>query len=295
MEKIRGIDSINTIGVLGAGIMGRGIAQVAAQAGCRVVIYDIADTVLQEALQTINHFLSRSVDKGRMSKDDANAVSRRLAATTELEDLAGCDFVIEAVPEVLDLKLRIFGDLDQVTRPDVILATNTSTFSVTKIASGTSRPDRVVGMHFFNPAPLMPLVEVIAGSITGEAVVQVTTNLALKMGKTPVRSKDTPGFIVNRVARPFYLEGLRLLSDGVADHALIDRLLREGGGFRMGPFQLMDLIGLDVNFAASQSVYEAFFHAPRFRPSIYQQRMVEGGRLGRKSGRGWYDYGEERA
>jgi 3-hydroxybutyryl-CoA dehydrogenase len=209
-----------------------------------------------------------------------------------MEDFARCDVVIEAAPEKIDLKKSLFFDLERATRHDAILATNTSTLSVTQIASALTLPERAVGMHFFNPAPLMPLVEVIAGSLTSEATVEATLALARQMGKTPVRATDTPGFIVNRVARPFYLEPLRMLGEGVADPATIDRLVREGGGFRMGPFELMDLIGLDTNYAASLSVYEQFFQEPRFRPSLLQKRMVDSGRLGRKTGKGWFEYGD---
>ncbi|HYN89019.1 MAG TPA: 3-hydroxyacyl-CoA dehydrogenase NAD-binding domain-containing protein, partial [Ardenticatenaceae bacterium] len=186
-----------------------------------------------------------------------------------------------------------FERLDAICPPEAILATNTSTLSVTSMASATRRPDRVVGMHFFNPPALMPLVEVAATPTTSDATLATTVALAEGLGKVPVRTKDTPGFIVNRVARPFYLEGLRLLGEGVADHATIDRLVREGGNFRMGPFELMDLIGIDVNYAASQSVYDAYFGEPRFRPHPLQQRQVESGNLGRKTGRGWYAYEDE--
>jgi len=244
------LDSITTIGVIGAGTMGSGIAQVAAQAGYTVRLYDIADDVLARAVARIRHFVERAAQKGRLAPD-------------------------------------------VIVAPEVILATNTSTLSVTQIAAATTTPHRVAGMHFFNPAPLMRLVEVVAGAQTTPETCDTLVALAERLGKTPVRAKDVPGFIVNRVARPFYLEALRLLESGVADHATLDRLIREGGGFKMGPFELMDLIGLDINFAASQSVYNAYFGEPRYRPSLLQQRMVESGRLGRKTGRGWYVYEEE--
>jgi 3-hydroxybutyryl-CoA dehydrogenase len=242
--------------------------------------------------------MKRVVEKGRITNDQAWGTLGRITTTTELSDLGPCELVIEAAPEILGLKQSIFRDLGgivgrmAIVAQTAILATNTSTLSVTQIGAVTSNPSRVVGMHFFNPPPLMPLVEVIGGSQTSEETITATLDLARQMGKTPVRAKDVPGFIVNRVARPFYLEGLRLLAEGVADPATIDKLIRGGGKFRMGPFELMDLIGLDINYAASQSVYDAYFHEPRFRPSILQQRMVENGRLGRKTGRGWYEYGE---
>ncbi len=286
-------ERLHHIGVVGAGTMGSGIAQVAAQSGFDVTLYDIGEEILRRATGRIAHFIRRAAEKGRLSADEAEAAIARLHTTTNLEAFAECDFVIEAAPEQLELKQELFGRLDRIAPAHAVLATNTSTLSVTQIAAATGRPERVVGMHFFNPPPLMPLVEVAAGAMTSEKTVQVTVELAERLGKTPVRTQDVPGFIVNRVARPFYLEGLRLLAHGVADHATIDRLVREGGRFRMGPFELMDLIGLDINFAASRSVYEAYFHEPRYRPSLLQQRMVESGRLGRKVGRGWYEYGGE--
>jgi 3-hydroxybutyryl-CoA dehydrogenase len=200
--------------------------------------------------------------------------------------------VVEAAPEKLDLKQSLFRDLDDILDTQTILATNTSTLSVTEIGAGSAHPERVVGMHFFNPPPLMPLVEVIGSDATTTQVIETTMDAARQMGKTPVRVKDVPGFIVNRVARPFYLEALRLLGENVADHATIDKVVKAGGKFRMGPFELMDLIGLDINYAASHSIYNAYFQEPRFRPSLLQQRMVESGRLGRKTKRGWYNYNE---
>lgn len=291
---MRATGHVEHIGVVGGGTMGSGIAQVAMQAGVEVTMYDIAEDILEQATQRISYFINRSAEKGRITQAEADAALARLATTTELDDFAPCDFIIEAAPERLDLKQQIFGDLDEITRDGVILATNTSTLSVTQIAAATERPELVVGMHFFNPPPLMPLVEVAAGEETADRTVDTTVAVAEKLGKSPVRTRDVPGFIVNRVARPFYLEGLRLLNEGVADHETIDRLIREGAGFRMGPFELMDLIGLDINFTASKTVYEAYYYEPRYRPSLLQQRMVESGRLGRKSGRGWYSY-EERA
>jgi 3-hydroxybutyryl-CoA dehydrogenase len=273
--------------------MGSGIAQVAALAGYRVLLYDITEEILSRALISISRSVHRAAEKGTITAGQAEATVARITTTTRLEDTAQGDFIIEAVPENLDLKRSIFAELDIFARPRVTLATNTNTFSITAIAAATDHPWRVVGMHFFNPAPQMPLVEVIVGAETDPVVVETTMALAARLGKKPVRANDMPGFIVNRITRPFFLEGLRLVEQGVADHATIDRLVRDGGGFRMGPFELMDLIGLDIDFAASQAVYDAFFHAPRFRPSLRQQRMVQSKRLGRKTGRGWYDYGEE--
>lgn len=280
------------IGVLGSGTMGSGIAQVAAQSGFSVILYDISPDMLTKAVSQIDSQLKRAVEKGRMTQKDAQSTLKRITTTGDLAELAACVVVIEAAPEILDLKQSLFQQLDNIVSADCILATNTSTLSVTQIAAGSAHPARVVGMHFFNPPPILPLVEVIGGTATSEATLTATMDLARKIGKTPVRVKDVPGFIVNRVARPFYLEGMRILAEGVADHATIDKLARGGGKFKMGPFELMDLIGLDINYAASHSVYNAFFQEPRFRPSVLQQRMVESGRLGRKTGKGWYDYNE---
>ena len=282
------LDDIQTIAVLGAGTMGAGIAQLAAQHGYETVLYDVADEVLAAATDRIAHFINRLAEKGRLPADEADAAIARLRTTSALDGVAGAQVVIEAAPERLDLKQRIFADLEAHVGEGTILATNTSTLSVTEIAAATKRPGRVVGMHFFNPPALMPLVEVIAGAQSEAAVVDTTVALAEALGKTPVRASDTPGFIVNRVARPFHLEGLRLLESGIADLEIIDRLFREEGGFRMGPFELQDLIGIDINCAASQSVYEAFHHAARFRPSIRQRQQVQSGHLGKKTGRGWY-------
>lgn len=284
---------IQTIGVVGSGTMGSGIAQVAAQAGFDVILYDINDEIVQGAIDRITGFVRRAAEKGRLDPQSVEAAVSRLHPATDLAAMATADVVIEAAPEILELKNEIFARLDAICPAETILATNTSTLSVTRIAAATKRPEKVVGMHFFNPPPLMSLVEVAASANTDEATVAATVALAEAMGKTPVRTKDVPGFIVNRVARPFYLEGLRLLGEGVADHATIDRLMREGGNFPMGPFELMDLIGVDINLAASQSVYEAFFGEPRFRPHPLQQRQAESGNLGRKTGRGWYEYGDE--
>jgi 3-hydroxybutyryl-CoA dehydrogenase len=285
--------TLERIGVIGSGTMGGGIAQVAAVSGIGVVLYDVSDDMLRRAINLIDGQLKRSVEKGRINHTQAKTIVNRITTTTRLSDVEPCPVVIEAAPEQLELKQALFRDLDRIVAPETVLATNTSTLSITQIGAASAHSGRVVGMHFFNPPPLMPLVEVIGGAETSEEVIAAILDLARQMGKTPVRVKDMPGFIVNRVARPFTLEGLRLLAEGVADHATLDKLITGGGNFRMGPFELMDLIGLDINYAASQSVYNAYFQEPRFRPSPLQQRMVESGRLGRKTGRGWYDYDQE--
>jgi len=278
------------IGIIGSGTMGSGIAQVAAQSGFNVILYDVESSMLARAISSLASTFNKLVEKGKLKQEDADAAIARITTTITLNNLAPCDFIIEAAPEKLDLKQSLFSNLESLISSHAILATNTSTLSVTQIASGCKRPQNVVGMHFFNPAPLLPLVEVIAGALTADSVVATTVDLAKRMGKTPAQVKDVPGFIVNRVARPFYLEALRLLEEGVADHATLDKLIRDGGGFRMGPFELMDLVGLDIGYAVSVSIYESYFHEPRYRPSLLQQRMVESGRLGRKTGKGWYEY-----
>lgn len=279
------------VGVAGAGTMGAGIAQVAALAGHPVVLYDLQDAFVKRGLGTLSAAIRRLAEKGKLDGAAAEAAIGRVAGTTDTADFAPCALVIEAAPEDIGIKQSLFQAVEAVASPDAVLATNTSTLSVARIAAGLARPGRVCGMHFFNPAPLMPLVEVIRGPATEAGAAALVTALASAWGKTPVTAADRPGFIVNRVARPFYGEALRALGEGLADVAAIDRLARDAG-FPMGPFELMDLIGIDVNFAAASSVYEGFFQDPRFRPHPIQRMMVESGRLGRKTGQGYYRYDE---
>jgi len=283
---------IATIGVVGAGTMGAGIAQVAVLGGLHVLLHDLLETALARGRSRIAQSISRAVERGQLQADAAEEALGRLDAVTHLTEMGDADVILEAVPEDLSLKQRLFAELDGFVAPEGILATNTSSLSVTAVAGATTRPDRVVGMHFFNPVPAMALVEVVAGARTDPAVVEEAMTLARRLGKTPVRVKDTPGFIVNRVARHFSLEALRILGEGRISHEQIDRVMKGPGRFRMGPFELMDLIGIDVNLAVSRSIYEGFFQEPRFRPHPLQQRMLEAGFLGRKTGRGFYEYPE---
>lgn len=281
------------VAVIGSGAMGSGIAQVAASAGYEVRLFDTRGEAVDKAIADIGKVYGKLVEKGRMTGEDAAAANARLHRAGDLHEVAGAALVIEAIVENLDVKRMLFADLEKVVGDDCILATNTSSISVTAIAAKLRRPERLVGMHFFNPVPLMALVEVISGLATSQQVADTVYATAAAWGKNPVHAKSTPGFIVNRVARPFYAEALRLLAEGAADPATLDAVMREGGGFRMGPFELMDLIGHDVNFSVTQSVFNAYFGDPRFTPSVHQQEMVNAGFLGRKSGRGFYHYGDD--
>jgi 3-hydroxybutyryl-CoA dehydrogenase len=269
--------------------MGAGIAQVAALGGFETVVHDPVPGAVERGLERIRSDLARGVHRGRWSAEEAHGAKCRLRAAATLADLAGCEVVIEAAPEDLELKRKLFADLAEIAGPDAVLATNTSSLSVTALAAAVDRPERVIGMHFFNPPALMRLVEVVAGDESGHGALALGESVAQAMGRTPIRVADEIGFVANRCLRPFTLEALKLVSEGVP-YDQVDRILRVAGGFRMGPFELMDLVGIDVNLEVAKSFWEQSFHEPRWRPSPLQTRLVEAGRLGRKSGRGWYRY-----
>ncbi len=278
---------IQTVAVLGAGTMGQGIAQVCAMSGYSTQVFDIESSLSQKAISSISINLDKAVSKSKISESERNLILGRLSVANKLEDVE-VDLVIEAVVERLDVKQQLFRVLENSSKGS-ILASNTSSLSITEIAAGLKNPAQFVGLHFFNPATLMNLVEVVRGTSTDDSVMSIMVDFSKSLNKTPVLVKDSPGFIVNRVARHYYVEALKLLEEGVASHEQIDRLLRNAG-FKMGPFELMDLIGMDINFAVTSSLYQAFHQDPKFRPSRIQQQKVMAGHLGKKTGRGFYDY-----
>lgn len=282
----------SVIGVVGSGAMGSGIAQVAATAGHQVYVYDNNEAALSKAESSLKSGLQKLVEKQKISSEESSSISSKLHFTKTLSGLSNCDLVIEAIIENLDIKKKIFHELERTVKQGAVLASNTSSLSITSIAAACDRPQNVIGIHFFNPATLMPLVEIIPGIATSDEVTNNCRALIDGWKKTTVVAKDTPGFIVNRVARPFYSEALRIYEEGMADMATIDWAMKEIGGFKMGPFELMDLIGHDVNYVVTETVWKQFYYDPKFKPALSQKRLLEAGFLGRKSGRGFYQYGE---
>ena len=280
------------IGVLGAGTMGAGIAQVAAQNGHAVVLVDLNQNVIDTAQNGHRKMINRLVEKGSITQAECDQILGAFHYSTSMSDLIDCGLVIEAIIEDLAVKHSVFSQMESIVSNDCILASNTSSLSIASIGSSLKKADRMIGIHFFNPAPLMPLVEIIPAVQTSAQTVEIVTNLISSWKKTAVVCKDTPGFIVNRVARPFYGEALRIYEEGIADFATIDWAMTSIGGFKMGPFTLMDYIGNDVNYAVTESVFQSFYYDPRFKPSFTQKRHKEAGYFGRKTGRGYFDYSE---
>ena len=281
------------VSVIGAGTMGAGIAQIAATKGHEVCLYDSFDGAIETAENKLKKILNRLVEKKRISKQENEAILGRINFSNSLENIKGSELVIEAIIENLDIKQKVFAEIESLVDDNCIIASNTSSLSIASIASSCKKAERVVGIHFFNPAPLMPLVEIIPAVQTSDETLNTAKSIIDAWGKVTVITKDTPGFIVNRVARPFYGEAIRIYEEGVADFPTIDWAMREIGGFRMGPFELMDYIGNDINYTVTETVFAAFYFDQRYKPSFTQKRMMEAGYLGRKSGRGYYDYSSE--
>jgi 3-hydroxybutyryl-CoA dehydrogenase len=292
-EAIVNQQSLMKIAVIGSGTMGSGIAQVAATAGCEVKIYDTNVDALNKSKAALENTLSKLVEKGKIDINEKLRITSNISYAHALGDLSHSDLVIEAIIENLEIKKKLFSELENYVAPETILASNTSSLSIASIAAACQKPERVIGIHFFNPAPLMQLVEIIPAVQTSEETLETTIQTITDWKKVVAVAKDTPGFIVNRVARPFYSESLRIYEEGVTDFATIDWSLKIIGGFRMGPFELMDMIGHDVNYVVTETVFTSFYFDPKFKPSFTQKRLLEAGFLGKKSGRGFYDYNKE--
>lgn len=280
------------IGIIGSGAMGSGIAQVAASAGHKVILFDTNSFALEKAESSISSGLGKLAEKGKISLDESKNIFKRIKFSSYVQDFKPCGLIIEAIVENMEVKQKVFSDLEKIVYGNCVLASNTSSLSITAIASACAKPERIIGIHFFNPAPILPLVEIIPGVSTAKNLAEKIKVLMESWKKIPVIAKDTPGFIVNRVARPFYGEAIRIYEEGFADFATIDWAMREIGGFKMGPFELMDLIGNDVNYATTETVWKQFFHDPRYKPSLTQRLLYEAKHFGRKSGRGYYDYSQ---
>lgn len=282
---------IKNIGIIGAGTMGTGIASVCTLSGFKTIVYDVNEQALSNAHAVIFREYEKLTEKNKITHEKKSQAEKIIEFTSDMMKLSICEIVIEAAVENIDLKKNIYGKLDEITSPETILASNTSSFSITALSSVVkNNRSRVIGMHFFNPANIMKLVEIIKGEFTSGEVLQKVIEVTRKLGKTPVVCKDTPAFIVNRVARSFYGEALKMLGEGSIDVETIDKIMREEGGYKMGPFELMDLIGIDVNFSVTKSVYDAYFHDQKYKPHPIQQKLVEAGMLGKKTGRGFYKY-----
>jgi 3-hydroxybutyryl-CoA dehydrogenase len=284
---------VNKLGVVGAGTMGNGIAQLAAVIGCDVIMRDINDDFVERGIKNIDNFLSKSVEKGKLQADEKVAIMGRIKGTTDVSDLKDVDFVIEAVLEDLDLKKNVFQELDELCRPEVVLSSNTSSMSITEIAAATKRPDKVCGMHFFNPAPLMKLVEIIRGYETSDETVATATDIAKKMGKVTVEiKKDTPGFIVNRVMIPHFIEAIKIVEEGIASIEDVDTAVKNGLNYPMGPFELMDLTGIDIAYFVMEYFYKELNKESKWSSPGLLKSVIRAGKLGRKTGAGWYEYGK---
>jgi 3-hydroxybutyryl-CoA dehydrogenase len=276
-----------TIGIIGAGAMGAGIAQVAASNHCKVLLHDSNDVMLQKALTGIDASLLKMLEKGKISANEKDSILAQLSIHQSITDLANCDMIIEAIVEDIAVKQKVFSALEQIVSNTCILASNTSSLSIASIAAACHHKDRVVGIHFFNPAVLMPLVEIIPALTTSQKVFDESLAIIKSWGKVTVKAKDTPGFIVNRLARPYYGEAIKIYEEGIADFATIDNAMKTLGGFKMGPFELMDFIGNDVNYRVTETVWQQFFYDARYRPSLTQKRLFEAGLFGRKTGQGY--------
>ena len=280
------------VGIIGSGTMGIGIAQVAATSGCDVFLYDTNSNQTEKSLVNLKNTLNKLVEKGKISTEKSHDISSKINPCNELLGLKDCDLIIEAIIENKEIKTKVFQDLEELVSENCVISSNTSSISITSLSSELKNPERFIGIHFFNPAPLMPLVEIIPGLLTKENLATEIFSLMKSWGKIPVIAKDVPGFIVNRIARPFYGEALRIVEENLATVEQVDDAMKTLGNFKMGPFELMDLIGIDVNFSVTKTVYQDYFYDPKYKPSLLQQRMSEAKLLGRKTGKGFYDYSE---